>query len=232
VELCFLDDAVDQKINKRKCSFETFKIFDTILTAAKPLTSSDIAIRNGMDAKTVLKILRSDQTAKLPFFEKNKIIGGKSKYHWSISQYGFNYIQNCQLNPYIDINELQRKAQHMVATEHDFHEKLKREKDMLVNKTGIDKFFTPDLANPIDREILIRLRSKYKKYPTGEERRVRIILAKRIKGKGISLGREKEKTDTTIKNRIEIMCLRQNRLWNDIVREMFVVEFNLKPLLR
>jgi hypothetical protein len=76
----------------------------------------------------------------------------------------------------------------------------------------------------------LKLRGQIQKYPSGEERRCRIILARRIKGKGISLGRAKDKTDTIIKNRIEIMCIRQNRLWNDIVREMFAIEFNLKPL--
>jgi hypothetical protein len=228
VELCFQDEMVDQKTKKRKCSIETFKIFDTILTASRSLTTKEISTITGMDTKIVLKLLKNDQTAKLPFLLKNNITDGKNNYRWSISQYGFEYIKNCPINQYIDIKELQRKAQHMIAMEQDFNEKFKREKDILTGKNGIDKFFTPDLNNPTDREILLKLRSRYQKYPTGEERRCRIILARRIKGKGISLGREKEKTDTTIKNRIEIMCLRQNRLWNDVVRELFCVEFNIK----
>lgn len=225
VELCFQDNTFDQKTKKKKCSIETFKIFDAILTASRSLTTKEISTITGMDTKIVLKLLKNDQLCTLPFFEKLNITGG---FRWSVSQYGFNYIQNCQLNPSIDIRNLQQKAHQMIVTEHDFQEKLKREQDMLQNKTGIDKFFTPDLDNPIDREILIRLRSKYKKFPTGEERRCRIILARRIQGKGISLGREKEKTDIMIKNRIEILCMRKNRLWNDVVRDLFCIEFNIK----
>jgi len=220
---------VDKK-SQRKCTIEIFRIFEAILNAAQPLTAKDIAIITGIDPKIVLKILKNDRLTKLPFFEKNNITVNNNNYRWSVSQYGFNYIQQCQFNSSIDIVNLQQNARQYQSMEQDFSAKLKLEKDMLLDQKGVDKFFTPDLSNSIDREILLRLRSQIQKYPAGEERRCRIILARRIKGKGISLGREKEKTDTIIKNRIEIMCIRQNRLWNDIVRELFAIEFNLKPL--
>ena len=221
--------ALDKNSNKmhrkflaRKCGTETFKIFDAILNARMPLKATDIATETKMDMKNVLKILKNDQLTQVPLFERYK------NYRWSISKAGIEYIQNCKSNPSIDLSNLQQKSKKMIDIENDFNEKLKREKDMLIGKKGTEKFFTPDMSNPTDKEILFRLRNKYQKYPVGEERRCRIILAKRIQGKGISLGREKNKTDALIKSRIEIICLRQNRLWNDVVRELFCIQFNIK----
>jgi len=223
VELCF-----QEKNKTRNCSIEKLQIFEAILNAQRPLTAKEISTITKMDIKNVLKILKNDQLCILPLFDRNNITGGKTNFRWSVSKHGIKYIQNCKSNSSIDLINLQQKAKQLM--ELDFNQKLQREKDMLLDKKGVDKFFTPDPNDPTDREILFRLRNKYKTYPTGEERRCRIILARRIRGKGISLGREKNKTDAIIKSRIEIICLRQNRLWNDVVRELFCVEFNIKQI--
>lgn len=97
----------------------------------------------------------------------------------------------------------------------------------LENKIGIAKYFTPDPNNPIDQDIVRKIRQCDKRNVTyiGEERICRLILSKRI-GKGI--GREKKKADTLIRNRIQNLCQRQNKDWNDVVRQLFCIEFGIK----
>jgi hypothetical protein len=168
VELCFQDSYelgnLKNKNSARNCSIEKLQIFEAILSAQRPLTAKEISTITKMDIKTVLKILKNDQLCILPFFEKLNITGG---FRWSVSKGGIENIKNCKSSPSIDLSNLQQKAKQLM--ELDFSEKLQKEKDMLIGKKGIEKFFTPDMSNPNDREILFRLRNKYQKYPVGEE---------------------------------------------------------------
>ena len=110
----------------------------------------------------------------------------------------------------------------------EFNQKLKQELEILKDKRGIEKYFLPDLNNPLDQEIVQKVRNgnNCRKSPIGEERTCRMILGRRVGGKGI--GQEKQKTDSLIKARIQKLCIKHQRSWNDTVRELFCIEFNIK----
>ena len=119
----------------------------------------------------------------------------------------------------------------------NIEEQIKKEKENLMDKVGIEKFFTPNLDDPIDQEIVRRIKDKGISYinnrncnltPGFEERVCRSILVKRLKSKGLNAYHANEKTDNLIKSKIEVICLKQQRLWNDVVRELFCIEFNIK----
>lgn len=209
----------------RRCSMKTRKTFEAILSATKPLTAKEISIVTKMKIETVLEVLKNDQYSKLPFFEKINTTNEKSKYCWSVRKEGIDYILNTvKPNSTIDLTNLQQTAKQII--EQDFLEKLKQEQDMLRDQKGLDKFFTPDMSNPIDQEIVKRIRNSNGIYPGKEERKCRLILAKRI-GRNI-FGRNKDRNDAIIKSRIETKCKKINRSWNEVVREMFCIEFNIK----
>jgi hypothetical protein len=41
----------------------------------------------------------------------------------------------------------------------EIHEKVKQERELLLDKQGIERYFTPDPNNPIDQEIVYRLKT-------------------------------------------------------------------------
>lgn len=122
--------------------------------------------------------------------------------------------------------------------EKELEEKLLKEKENLRDKVGIEKYYTPIPDNPVDQEILRRIRdrsiqmnyfvnnSNCNKATGGEERVCRSILAKRL-GRLFNYS-DNERTYNVIISRIEARCKRQNKSWNDVVRELFCIEFNLK----
>ena len=66
----------------------------------------------------------------------------------------------------------------------ELNQKLKQELEILKDKRGIEKYFLPDLNNPLDQEIIQKVRNgnNCRKSPIGEERTCRMILGRRVGG--------------------------------------------------
>ncbi len=110
------------------------------------------------------------------------------------------------------------------------NEKIKSERTELEGKCGIERFYTPDLNNKIDNEITGRIRgsNENNSSPNIEERVCRRILLKRL-GCGCRVNSsDKEKADAEIMVSIERRCKKHKKEWNEIVRELFCIEFNIK----
>jgi len=110
--------------------------------------------------------------------------------------------------------------------EQEILDKIKLERELLRDKQGVERYFTPDPDNPIDLEIVCKLKDNDTS-PIAEERRCRKILARRL-----SIGFRSEsktiKLDPVIETRIETRCKLHYRTRNEMVRELFCIEFNIK----
>jgi hypothetical protein len=110
--------------------------------------------------------------------------------------------------------------------EQEILEKVKHERELLRDKQGIERYFIPDPNNPIDQEIVHRVKNNIVN-PIMEERRCRKILARRL-----SIGFRKEsktiKLDPVIETRIDTRCKLRYKTRNELVRELFCIEFNIK----
>jgi hypothetical protein len=111
------------------------------------------------------------------------------------------------------------------------HKEIRRLKEVLRDKRGIERYYIPDSNNPIDQEIVRKIRDNKEIFHVGiEERKCRVILAKRLSLRGVHSQTEKSRADSQIYNHIEARCIRQNRNWNDVVRELFCIHLNIKQI--
>jgi hypothetical protein len=111
------------------------------------------------------------------------------------------------------------------------HKEIRRIKEALRDKQGIEKYYILDSNNPIDQAILKRIRGNNENiYIRIEERKCRVLLSKRLSLRGVHSQKEKSKADSQIYNHIEARCIKQNRNWNDVVRELFCIHFNIKQI--
>jgi hypothetical protein len=113
-----------------------------------------------------------------------------------------------------------------------FSDRIKQERNASRDKRGIEKYFTPDVNNEVDREIVLRIKElTYSANLTKNEEMIcRKILAKRL-GTGVkSNATNKAKVDTAIEGSIERRCKRLDKGWNETVRELLCIEFNIKPV--
>jgi hypothetical protein len=111
------------------------------------------------------------------------------------------------------------------------HKEFKRIKEELRDKQGIEKYYIPDPNNPIDQEIMRSIRGNNENIYFGiEERKCRVLLSKRLSLRGGHNQKEKSRANSQIYNSIEARCVKQNRNWNDVVRELFCVHLNIKQI--
>jgi hypothetical protein len=111
-----------------------------------------------------------------------------------------------------------------------FSDRIKQERNTSRDKRGIEKYFTPNPNNEVDREIVHRIKelTSSSNLIKNEEIICRKILAKRL-GTGVkSNATNKTKVDTAIEGSIEKRCKRLDKGWNETVRELFCIEFNIK----
>jgi hypothetical protein len=98
-----------------------------------------------------------------------------------------------------------------------------------VGQKGLEKYFTPDRTDPMDLEIIRRVKQGNDKHFGREERLCRTILSKRCAG--ISCDhRNVPKAEAVLTRAIENRCKRLGRNWNDVVREMFITHFNIRDM--
>lgn len=120
----------------------------------------------------------------------------------------------------------QKRKMTIKQQENQIIKKVKQEREYLRDKQGIERYFIPDPNNTIDQEIVHRVKNNNVS-PIIEERRCRKILARRL-----SIGFRKEsktiKLDPVIETRIETRCKLHYKTRDEIVRELFCTEFNLK----
>jgi hypothetical protein len=114
--------------------------------------------------------------------------------------------------------------------ENEFSDRIKQERNALRDKRGIEKYFTPNPNNIVDREIVHRIKelTSSSNLTKNEEILCRKILAKRL-GTGVkSNALNKAKVDAAIEGSIERRCRRLDNGWNETIRELFCIEFNIK----
>ena len=109
----------------------------------------------------------------------------------------------------------------------DKTESIQERMSVVHDKRGIEHYFTPDPNNLIDQEILKRIRGNDIHLGL-EERKCRIILSRRLHLGGIYDSKDKTRIDDVIFSAIKSKCKKQNRLWTDVVREVFCIHFNIK----
>jgi hypothetical protein len=111
------------------------------------------------------------------------------------------------------------------------HKEIRRIKEVLRDKRGIERYYILDPYNPIDQAILKRIRGNNENFYIGiEERKCRVILSKRLNLRGVHSQKEKSRADSQIYNGIEARCIKQNKNWNDVVKELFCIHFNIKQI--
>jgi hypothetical protein len=121
-------------------------------------------------------------------------------------------------------NEKKRKE------EEEFNNRIKLEREKLRDKRGLERYFSPDPNNEIDRGIVKKIEELTVNYSDSlarAESQCRKILAKRL-NTGLSSDSKNIKLDTVIENRIESRCKLYKKTRNEIVRELFCVNFNIK----
>jgi hypothetical protein len=141
-------------------------------------------------------------------------------------------IQKKQLSQSVSENravwlERDKKREIKKKQEKEQTERIKQEKELLQDKRGIEKYYSPDLNNHVDQEIVRRIKDNSQTF-VGEERICRSIMSH-----GLRLGigsKDKKRIDAEILLGIEKRCKRYNKGWNETIRELFCIEFNIKPL--
>jgi hypothetical protein len=99
-----------------------------------------------------------------------------------------------------------------------------------VGQKGLEKYFTPDRTDPMDLEIIRRVKQGNDKHFGREERLCRTILSKRCAG--ISCDhRNVPKAEAALMKGIEKRCKRFGKNWHDTVRELFKVHFCLRDIV-
>lgn len=124
--------------------------------------------------------------------------------------------------------EKDKKREIKEKRESELNEMIKQERLSIQDKQGIEKFYTPDPNNVIDQEILHNIRGDDFSYSriVSEESKCRNIIARRV-----NLGvrsNKKERMDADIMIAVERRCKRLDNGWNETVRELFCIEFNIK----
>lgn len=114
----------------------------------------------------------------------------------------------------------QTVAEVKTAEEIAIIESFKIDRELRAGKRGIERYFLYDLSNPIDAEIVRRVPDNIQ-----EEHHCRYILCKRLAlGNYISY----HGVDQMIENKLLQRCLQRGITRNELVRELFCIQFNIK----
>lgn len=114
--------------------------------------------------------------------------------------------------------------------EKEFSDRIKQERSLSRDKHGIERFFTPDMNNEIDREIVHRIKelTSSSNHTKNEENICRRILVRRLSTGVKCSAANKAKVDSGIELSTERRCKKYQKMWNETVRELFCIEFNVK----
>jgi hypothetical protein len=133
-----------------------------------------------------------------------------------------SWIANKQARDKAKENKLQQ--------EKEFNDGINQKRNLLRDKHGLERYFIPDTNNEIDREIVKRIKelTSISNRTKNAENICRKILVKRLSTRVKCSAANKAKVDSAIELSIERRCKRHNKSWNDVVRELFCIEFNIK----
>lgn len=109
------------------------------------------------------------------------------------------------------------------------NEKFEEEQKFYQDNHGIERYYTPDSDNPLDQEIVKRVKELNATNTISQEEQIcRRILAKQLRIDFRCNTKNRERVDELIDTRIKIRYMKHKKERNEVVREAFCVAFNIK----
>lgn len=220
----------------------SFRILNALAIVGTYITGDEIVILSAISRLHTFNMLKSLEVQE--YVEKVLRAGGGKQYYYRITDSGrHEHSKLKQIHGQIEIadaelindiesrNIVTRPCRSIIRNreqEAEIRESFKIDRARRIGKRGITKYFLYDLSNPIDAEIVQRIitQNSLNDSPGHQELFCRRILCHRLHcGTGNFSG-----ADQVIESRLLQHCLKKGKTRNEMVRELFCIQFNIKTV--